>query len=363
LFTVEFYKRVHNRLNDGGILVQWFHLYEIDDATVATVLATIDRVFPSYRVYLCSNSDIVIVAGMSNTLARPDWSVTQFPGVTEDLRRFPPLVQETFDASEIGGRETLHAYLMRSPVNSDFTPLLDLNGERLRFRNDFASGFRELGERRLDIGAAIENRRRPFGDLLVNPVPEIARPAALTEAALIRTFLRDESASDSTFDDSLRHDAHRLQAFDRELSSGVAPIDWADWVTEFANAEAIVHGGTAGVADERFYGAVRRYLAAVRAPAAPVAAVDFYHGLAAWDYAEAARAGDWMFVEQRSGPGSVPAELLRQGTALAKVMLGDDRGAGDVYDRLPAGNRQATVADQVLSGLIDDRLSQRSRRP
>ena len=40
LYTTEFYEAVSRRLNPGGIFVQWLQAYEVDDATVLTVLAT-----------------------------------------------------------------------------------------------------------------------------------------------------------------------------------------------------------------------------------------------------------------------------------------------------------------------------------
>ena len=38
LFTREFYRRIRKHLNEGGLLVQWIQLYEMDASLVATVL-------------------------------------------------------------------------------------------------------------------------------------------------------------------------------------------------------------------------------------------------------------------------------------------------------------------------------------
>ena len=360
LFTIEFYERVRSRLQSTGVFVQWFHLYEIDDATVSSVLATIDRVFPSYRVYMSSNSDIIIVAGAAQRLPAADWGVTSMPEIATDLRRFPPLGPETFNTSELGGRDAFHGVLATAVVNSDFDPILDLNGERLRFRKDFANGFRELAEMRLDIPAAIENRRRDFGQLIVNPTPEIYRPSALTVGALVRAA-RDNPAMIATWsDDSLRVAATRVRDFDQRLATAIAPDEWREWIAQFVTAESDIHSGTAGVADERFYGAVRRFLIATEAPAPVRAVVDFYHGLAAWNFAEAARAGDLLMAESVSGRSWIWQVMLRRGTALAKIGLVDPAGARAVYGDERA--RHSGLPDRVLLGVIDEGLRPPIRR-
>ena len=356
LFTIEFYERVRSRLQRDGILVQWFHLYEIDDATVSSVLASIDRVFPWYRVYLSSNSDIVIVAGAASRLQTPDWSVMSTSAMAEDLRRFPPLSAETFAAAEVGGRVALHDYLTRARVNSDFEPVLDLNGERLRFRKDFATGFRQLAEMRLDVPAAIENRRRGFGTLSLNPTPEIFRAASLVRGSRFRTVWNSGVVPSELTDQASRRGANRVLAFYRPLSGVTPPVSWQEWTAEFINAESELHGGTAGVADERFYGDVRRYVTALDAPPAVRATVDFYHGLAAWNFGEVVRASAVLLAERESGKTWVPVETLRLGTALAKIEVGDPRGARDVYPQVGKTNRSWTLPDRVLAGLIEERL-------
>jgi predicted membrane-bound spermidine synthase len=363
LFTVEFYQRVRSRLQPSGIFVQWFHLYEIDDVTVSSVLASIDRAFPSYRVYLSSNADIIIVAGAATQLQDPDWSVTSMPAIAADLRRFPPLVRETFDAAELGGRCALHGYLTHAAVNSDFEPILDLNGERLRFRKDFATGFRELGEMRFDIPAAIENRRRGFGSLEVNPTPEIYRPAALTQGMMLRAARENPALAATWTDDSLRQAALQLETFDQHLAAAMPPLDWSQWVTQFVQAEAEIHGGTAGVADKRFYESVRRFIEATKAPPTIRFTVDFYHGLAAWDFAEAARAGNLLMIERNAERTGISLETLRQGTALSKLKLGDPAGARAVYAAVAKNTRQWTLPDRVLVGLIEDRLQSSAKHP
>src|SRR5690242_4943344 len=87
LFTAEFYRHVRRYLEPGGVLVQWFQLYEIDPSLVASVLRALGDEFPDYAVYAATNADLLIVAGDAATLARPLADVLAMPGVARELRR------------------------------------------------------------------------------------------------------------------------------------------------------------------------------------------------------------------------------------------------------------------------------------
>jgi len=148
-----------------------------------------------------------------------------------------------------------------------------------------------------------------------------------------------------------------VSAFDRNLVADAAPGDWNAWLDDFATVEEDLHGGTAGVADEDFYGRVRSFLRAVKAPAGPVAAVDLYHGLAAWDYSEAARAGEILIAQLQGGARWIPTEILRRGTAVARLELGDPVGAARVYASPVVIAGGWSFTDIVLRAYIEHALS------
>lgn len=355
LFTAEFYRRVKSRLRPDGVFTQWFHMYEMDDASVSSVIAGIDRVFGDYRVYVTSNSDLVIVASASGNLSQADWSVTRFPELAKELEHFPPLGDETLNAMIVGSRKTLSPYLHGAPVNSDFHPILDLNGERLRFRNMFANGYRELAELRLDIPAALEDRRRPLGIVLENPAPELVRASTLSLGARIR-MARAVGAPEITPDSVVRATASRVSAFSRQIEDSRAPDDWKNWLLDFKTVEFDLHGGAAGEADEIFYDAVRAYLRRANAPAGVVEVVDFHHGIAAWNWAEAAQAGDSLIVHRAEGELWLPAEFIRRGTVVAKLKLGDVNGAARVFTSLATLGGAWSLPDEILEAYVKKAL-------
>ena len=62
LFTVEFYRAAQQRLNDRGIFLQWLQAYEIDEASIGTVIATLAEVFDHVEIWAVDRGDLLLVA-------------------------------------------------------------------------------------------------------------------------------------------------------------------------------------------------------------------------------------------------------------------------------------------------------------
>ena len=325
LFTVEFYQRVRRHLADGGVFGQWLHLYEMDDDLLLSVLAALDQVFGDYEIFATGSSDILVVASGTRVPA-PDWSVVSFAGIREDLRRVIPLTPAALERTRLANRAVMHPLVaIDAEPNSDFRPILDLGAERARFLGRPAEGFGSLSERRFDLVAALTGRRYDFATETQAPTPDIARVAALAFGARVREAYANGVTSDTTrpVERNVATAVYRRDLLDRLAASGRPPADWRAWFDHVADAEADLHRGTAGVADERFYGTMLRYARAQRAPAEVVAALQFLHGLAAWNYTEVLSASPVLEVAQRARRPWISAELLRDGTVTAHLATGD----------------------------------------
>jgi predicted membrane-bound spermidine synthase len=64
LFTREFYLAGRDRLNDGGLFVQWVQGYEIDSRTFGTICATLRSVYSQVEIWQTGNNDLLLVASM-----------------------------------------------------------------------------------------------------------------------------------------------------------------------------------------------------------------------------------------------------------------------------------------------------------
>jgi hypothetical protein len=103
LFTREFYRRVRDNLAEGGVLVQWFQLYEIDASLVASVMAALGAEFPHYAIYAASDHDLLIVASRT-PVPRADAKVFEQPGLASELRKVHVLTVGDLDARYLGSR-------------------------------------------------------------------------------------------------------------------------------------------------------------------------------------------------------------------------------------------------------------------
>ncbi|HEY5219117.1 MAG TPA: hypothetical protein VIJ16_04870 [Gemmatimonadaceae bacterium] len=361
LFTQEFYARVRNNLTANGVLGQWLHLYEINDSLVVSVLAAIDENFSSYQVFFTSNSDVLILATNRSAPLVPDWKVLQYPGIVHDLRRAVPMSPEALNAMRVAGREVLHPYLItHAQVNSDYYPVLDLGAERTRFLHHEATGLESLGKGRFNVVAALANRREGFATEPLAIAPEIPRVDAMALQARLRRVLamtpaervavpRDSELADAVF---------RVDRFDRMMATGTPPTDWHRWMESFSNAEELLHGGSSGVADEGFYGHVNAYLDHTHAPGDVRAAVDFSHGLAAWNFPQASHAADTLITEflHDSLPW-VPIEELRNGTIVSRLRLDDLAGARRAFKALAPETEDDNFIAQLLAADLVVRAS------
>ena len=63
LYTKEFYEAARDKLQPGGLFLQWVQAYEVDGQTLRTVYATAQSVFPSVETWQTQAGDLLLVAG------------------------------------------------------------------------------------------------------------------------------------------------------------------------------------------------------------------------------------------------------------------------------------------------------------
>jgi len=337
LFTEEFYRRIRNHLSEGGIFGQWVQLYEIDDVLVLDILAAIHRSFPSYEIYQSSSSDIVIIASNEARPLRPDWSVLQLPAALQDLCHHAPLTARMLDAAWLLNREALAPLLDDWPQPStDSRPILDLGAERARYLGRFAEGFMDLSRARFHIAAPFQKRVSLPTEETIPPLPDIWRMRALAVSA----ELRHPGADDGLTDPMAEPTRYLVSRWETQLSREDPPADWKAWLEDMRIAEANVHGGFLGFADEEFYGRVLGYLDRVAAPPMVRDVVSFRHGLARWDFDEAASSGDRLYHSVLDHDGYLPVDEYLDGMVVAKLRQRDPAVAREIFDALISSSRR-----------------------
>ncbi|HEY1048427.1 MAG TPA: fused MFS/spermidine synthase [Prosthecobacter sp.] len=90
LYTREFYANASQRLSKKGIFCQWLQGYEVEPATISTVIATLRQVFPKVEVWGTQTVDMLLVCSNDDE----PWSLesirrrVKLDPMAEALRRF-----------------------------------------------------------------------------------------------------------------------------------------------------------------------------------------------------------------------------------------------------------------------------------
>ncbi len=143
LFSDEFYRVVPRYLSDDGLFVQWLQLYEFSDDLALSVLKALSANFSDYAIYNTDNTDILIVAKHTGSLATPDFARIVAGALKPDLAHVGLHNASDFVVRGTGAKPLIESLIAHSvvPKNSDFYPFLDLNAGRARFRAETAALF------------------------------------------------------------------------------------------------------------------------------------------------------------------------------------------------------------------------------
>ena len=169
LFTREFYRRIRTHLNPGGLLVQWFQLYEIDPSLVASVMGALGEEFAHYAVFAPSDHDVLIVASQSPIPLPASAKAFEEPALARELRTVHVLWAGDLDARYLGSRATLEPLFASygMPANSDYYPVLDLNAAKHRFMEKSATDVVAMLNAGIPVLEMLEPKpaRRPMNPL------------------------------------------------------------------------------------------------------------------------------------------------------------------------------------------------------
>jgi len=128
LYTREYYTMIKDRLNPGGLFTQWVPLYESDEATVKSMLATFFSVFPEGLIwsndFLGLDYDFVLLGQRDNLVI--DIEAVQARLESEAFRQVAASLREIYFRSGLellatyaGRRLDLSSWLEKAEINLD----------------------------------------------------------------------------------------------------------------------------------------------------------------------------------------------------------------------------------------------------
>lgn len=160
LFSQEFYETCRARLRDDGLIVQWVHVYEIQDAALMSVLRTFTEAFPYFVIWNMNRFDIALMGSPSPFRPNFAWMEEQMarPEVLNDLKRLGIEHPLALLATQMFVNTAEPTGLFSSAVvNSDFRPYLEYKAPVGFFAGLYAMGIKSIDMR------AWPGRNAPFG--------------------------------------------------------------------------------------------------------------------------------------------------------------------------------------------------------
>lgn len=193
LFTVEFFDQVRARLAPGGLFLQWMHSYEIDDASMRMVVATLLARFRYVSVFEMGRNDYAFIAGDQPLILDPAAFEARFmrPAVRRNLGRigmghpFALLATQVKDATRLRAE-------VDGEINSDAHPLLEFRAPAHFFAESESDLFDRLDDNRHLGGRLLVDdwlAARPLDAAAVAALHDATAPFPLTRArraALLR---------------------------------------------------------------------------------------------------------------------------------------------------------------------------------
>jgi len=181
VFSEEFYRLAASRLKPGGLMTQWFHTYEMDDATLDVVLRTFAAVFPYMEIWDASPGYIILLGSDRPWPSDPAIYRRAFAlaAPRRDLASIGLTTPEAVLARQLASQRTAFAVPGPGPLQRDDFPLLEYAAPRAMFvyTARSAAQLQLFDERSYQSNLAPEEKNRALGQL--------------DEAALRDIFCRD----------------------------------------------------------------------------------------------------------------------------------------------------------------------------
>ena len=193
LFSSEFYRDVRRYLREGGLFLQWVHLYEMNPALLATIVRALDAHFTDYEFWMSNDGDMIIVAAHGGRVPRPDGAGFDHPQLRADLERFRIRNLDDLYLHRLGGRDAIGPYFAAFGVqpNSDYFPVLELKAPQARFMRSSAREVVRMVESAYGLVTLFDPAayRPDPARLTPGPRPWWQRAAWVQQAAAIQGFV------------------------------------------------------------------------------------------------------------------------------------------------------------------------------
>ena len=175
VFSREFYELAAGRLKEGGLMCQWFHVYEMNDEIVSLVLRTFNSVFPHLELWDPGEGDIILLGGLRPWRSSPEIYRQSFDRerVRTDFKAIGLETPEALWARQLASQHTAFAIAGEGPTQSDAFPILEYEAPKAFFIGASAVLFSLFDERTWQADLAMREKVNALESLDVSALRDV----------------------------------------------------------------------------------------------------------------------------------------------------------------------------------------------
>jgi spermidine synthase len=161
VFSQEYYELAARRLKPGGMMVQWFHVYDMHDGIVSLVLRTFGQTFPFVEIWDTGRGDIVMLGSRQPWPSNPEVFRRAFerPAVRKDLEGVGILSPEALWARQLASQRTAFAIPGPGVIQRDAFPVLEYEAPKAFYVGEAAKILENYDERTTQCDTAPPEKR------------------------------------------------------------------------------------------------------------------------------------------------------------------------------------------------------------
>lgn len=140
LYTLEHFRAIKNRLAENGLFCQWLPLFQMDQATIRTVTATLLDVFPHVRAYVLRfNIDTPVLGLIATSSALrypPNWITRRVAdeSLRQHLRSLGLADEFQLFGCFLAEHDALQQFAQGAPLNTDDHPIVMFRAPEFIYR-------------------------------------------------------------------------------------------------------------------------------------------------------------------------------------------------------------------------------------
>jgi hypothetical protein len=160
VFSREFYELAAHRLKPGGVMAQWFHVYEMNDGIVEMVVRTFGKVFPQMEIWDAHGGDIIMLGSMQPWDSSREVYQRAFAlaGPRRDLTGIGLPTPEALLARQFASQRTGFAITGEGPIQTDDYPVLEYAAPEALYIGRSARRLYRFDERTWQMGLAAPDK-------------------------------------------------------------------------------------------------------------------------------------------------------------------------------------------------------------